>query len=188
MSGPAPYHPTGETALIIVPPSDICGYADHYRKLYMPETVEQIEPHITLAYPFAPAPMLPAIEERLRGVVSRFAPTRLSLRGFEVFPESGVLYLKIAYAERVVALYRAVLGEFPEYTVYSGRYGNEYTPHMTVGIFEDREELMRVYEELSVQRLFIGWDVEQVVVKVRMSDGIWDTWAEIPLLGPDELR
>jgi hypothetical protein len=87
-----------------------------------------------------------------------------------------------------VALYRAVLAEFPEYTVYSGRYGNEYTPHMTVGIFEDREELMRVYEELSVQRLFIGWDVEQVVVKVRMSDGIWDTWAEIPLLGPDELR
>jgi 2'-5' RNA ligase len=177
------YYPTGETALVIVPPNDICAYADYYRSLYMPEEVERIEPHITVSVPFAPTPLLGEVESRLRAVMARSAPVRLSLRGFEIFEETGVLYLKLAHPERVQALYRSVLSEFPEYPIYGGLYGDDFTPHMTVGVFADREELERVYEDLSVQRLFIGWDVEQIVVKCRMSDGIWDTWAEIPLLG-----
>lgn len=177
------YYPTGETALVIVPPPDICAYADYYRSLYMPDEVERIEPHVTVSVPFAPTPLLPEVEPRLRASLGRCAPVRLSLRGFETFDETGVLYLKLAHPERVHALYRAVVSEFPEYPIYGGQHGDDFTPHMTVGIFEDHDELARVYEDLSVQRLFIGWDVETVWVKCRMSDGIWDTWAEIPLLG-----
>lgn len=177
------YHPTGETALVIVPPPDICAYADHYRKLYMPEEVEKIEPHITVAVPFVPANMLGAVEARLRGALAKCAPTRLSLRGFDMFRDTGVLYIRLAHPERVRAIYHAVLAEFPEYPIYGGQFGEEFTPHLTVGRFSDRAELERVYEELSVQKLFIGWDVEQIVVKYKMSDGVWDTWGEIPLLG-----
>jgi len=177
------YYPTGETALIIVPPPDICAYADHYRSLYMPEEVERIEPHITVSYPFAPTPLLSEVEPRLRAVLAKCPPFFLSLRGFEVFSDTGVLYLKIAHAERVHSLYRAILTEFPQYPAYGGQYGDEFIPHITVGVFSDPEELERVYEELSVQRLFIGWDVEQIVVKCKMSDGIWDTWDDIPLSG-----
>jgi 2'-5' RNA ligase len=177
------YYPTGETALGIVPPADIRAYADHYRGLYMPDEVKRIEPHITVCVPFAPAHLLSEIEPRLRAVLAKCPPMYLSLRGFDMFADSGVLYLRLAHPERVQALYRAILSEFPEYPVYGGQYGDDFTPHMTVGIFSDPKELERVYEELSVQRLFIGWDVEQVVVKWKMSDGVWDTWQEIPLLG-----
>jgi 2'-5' RNA ligase len=175
------YYPTGETALVIVPPTDICAYADHYRGLYMPDEVERIEPHITVSVPFAPTPLLGEVEPRLRAVLARCGPVRLSLRGFDIFEDTGVLYLKLAQPERVTALYRAILSEFPEYPAYGGLYGDDFMPHMTVGVFADHEELERVYEDLSVQRLFIGWDVEQIAVKCKMSDGIWDTWADIPL-------
>ena len=177
------YYPTGETALMIVPPPDICAYADHYRNLYIPEEVERIEPHITVSYPFAPTPLLSEVEPRLRAVLAKCAPFFISLRGFEVFADTGVLYLKIAHAERVHSLYRAILTEFPEYPAYGGQYGDDFIPHVTVGIFSDPAELERTYEELSIQRLFIGWDVEEIVVKCKMSDGIWDTWDEIPLSG-----
>lgn len=177
------YFPTGETALIIVPPPDICAYADHYRSLYMPGQVEQIEPHITVTYPFVPTQRLSEIEPHLRGVLAKCAPFYLSLRGFEVFSGDNVLYLKIAHGEHVLALYKAILSEFPDYPAYGGQHADDFVPHMTVGVFEDRQEMERVHEELSVQRLFIGWDVGAVVVKCKMSDGIWDTWQEIPLSG-----
>lgn len=177
------FYPTGETALIIVPPADICAYADHYRKLFMPDAVERIEPHITVAYPFAPAPMLGEIEERLREALAKCEPVRLSLRGFAIFEEEKLLYLRIAHPERVVSIHRAIMTAFPEYPSDGGKYGNLETPHMTVGRFTNLEELEQVYEELAMQRLFIGWDVEQIVVKCKMSDEVWDTWGEIPLLG-----
>src|SRR5438477_12943162 len=110
--GMSDYHPTGETALGIVPPADIRAYADHYRGLYMPEQIEKIEPHITVRVPFAPAHLLNEVEPRLRTVLAKCPPMYLSLRGFEMFADTGVLYLRLAHPERVQALYRAILSEF----------------------------------------------------------------------------
>ncbi|MFL5732704.1 MAG: 2'-5' RNA ligase family protein [Chloroflexia bacterium] len=177
------YHPTGETAIIIVPPRDVCGYADHYRQLYMPDMVRNIEPHFTLVYPFAPYDLLGEVEPRLAEALAACPPRRLSIRGFAVFRESGVLYLRIADPERVLSLYRAIQAAFPEYPAYGGEFGEQLTPHLTVGRFSDPDELEKVYSELAVQRLYIGFDVESVVLKYKNDDGIWDTWSEVPLLG-----
>ena len=178
------YEPTGETALIIVPPADICAYADHYRKLYMPEAMATIEPHITIVHPFVPYDQLQEAETGLIEALADCQPRRLSLRGFGVFRESGVLYLGLADNERVYSLYNAVRDRFPGYPAYGGEFGDDWTPHMTVGVFSDPAKLDEVYAELSIQRLYIGFDVEQVVVKYKTTDnGIWDTWAELPLAG-----
>jgi 2'-5' RNA ligase len=178
------YQPTGTTAVIIVPPRDICGYADHYRQLYMPDTVRKIEPHFTVVFPFAPYEQLPKVEPRLAKVLAGCSPRRLSIRGFAVFRESGVLYLRLADPERVLSLYRAIHAEFPQYGAYGDKFDDSLIPHLTVGRFSDPEELDKVYNELSVQRLYIGFDVEQVVLKYETDDdGIWDTWSELPLLG-----
>lgn len=178
------YRPTGETALVIVPPSDVCGYADHYRRTYMRDTMHHIEPHITVVSPFAPYNKLEEIEPKLVEVLSKVPPRRLSLRGFGSFPDEGVLYLRLADEERVVSICRAVFEAFPEYPAYGGKFGDNIIPHLTVGTFEDHDELARVYNELSVQKLYIGFDVEKLVLKFQTDDdGIWDTWAEIPLGG-----
>jgi 2'-5' RNA ligase len=175
------YRPTGETALIITPPLDICAYADYYRSRYMPDMLHAIEPHITVTVPFVPYEQLAGAEPKLREALAACPPRRLSLRGFGVFREEGVLYLGLADNERVYSLHRAVIEAFPEYPVYGGRYGDDWIPHMTVGIFADPTELDRVFDELLVQKLYIGFDVESIAVKYKNDDGMWDTWAELPL-------
>jgi 2'-5' RNA ligase len=175
------YTPTGQTALGIVPPPDVCGFVDHYRRLYMPDKMRNIEPHITITVPFVPYDKLPGVEPRLREVLAKCPPRPVALRGFSTFPEEGVLYLRLADNERVHSLYRAVLAAFPEYPAYGGKFGDEFLPHVTVGLFTDQAELERVYSELANLHLYIAFDVEDVVVKYETSDGIWDTWATPPL-------
>lgn len=178
------YKPTGKTAIIIAPPADVMGYADHYRKLHMPDARHRIEPHITVTYPFVPYEQLPEAETRLREVLSNVPSRRVSMRGFGIFRTEGILYLRPGDPERVRSLHRAILQAFPEYPAYGGIFGENWEPHMTVGVFQDHAELENVYRELSVQRLFIGFDVDSVLLKYETDDdGIWDTWAEIPLLG-----
>ena len=180
MSAPG-HRPVGETALVLVPPHDICAYADHYRELYMPDTAARIEPHVLVLYPFAPLEVVHHERARILSVLSKVEPFYLSLRGFDTFPVWGMLYLRLSHPERVVALYRAIYAEFPEYPIYGGQAGADFTPHLAVGQFDDPAELDRVHAELSGQRLFIGWTVETVTVKHLDSDGIWHTWDELPL-------
>jgi 2'-5' RNA ligase len=168
---------------MIVPPRDIQGFADHYRRLYMPDSVPRIEAHITVLYPFVPYAQLPHAVPRLRKALASVPPRPVALRGFAAFFDEGILYLRLADDERVLSLYRAIVAEFPEYPAYGGKHGEHWVPHMAVGEFTDRAELERVFSELAGLRLFLGWDVEQVVVKYKAPDLVWHTWAEVPLGG-----
>ncbi|HEX8219369.1 MAG TPA: 2'-5' RNA ligase family protein [Chloroflexia bacterium] len=172
--------PTGQTAIVIVPPPDIRGFADHYRQKYAAEQIWRIEAHITVDYPFVPFDRIEEAEERLRLLFAKCPPRAVAIRGFGIFPEDKVLYLRLAKPERVTSLYEAVLAEFPQYPAY-GRQPEEFVPHMTVGLFSDAEELERVYSELAPLRLFIAWDVESVYLIYKTADGTWHPWAEIPL-------
>lgn len=172
--------PTGQTAIVIVPPTDIRGFADHYRQMYAPEQIWRIEAHITVDFPFVPFEQLDEAEPKLREVLSRVPPRAVAIRGFDIFPEEKVLYMRLAKPERVTSLYEAVLAAFPEYPAYEGQF-DEFVPHMTVGVFSDEEELQRVYSKLAELRLFLAWDVESVWLIYKTEDGTWHPWSEIPL-------
>jgi 2'-5' RNA ligase len=175
------FKPTGKTMLAIVPPSDICGFAEHYRRLYMPDTIHRIEPHITVTIPFVPFEELEEAAPRLQRVLASCPPRALAIRGFATFPEERVLYLYLSNPERVLSLYEAILAEFPDYPAFEGKHGDNIVPHMTVGTFSDPQELERIYLKLSAQRLFIGWDVEYLTVYYEGDDGRWHVWADLPL-------
>jgi hypothetical protein len=127
-----------------------------------------------------PYDQLAVAEPLLKEALAECPPRRLSLRSFAMFRE-GVLYLRLADDERVLSIYRAIHARFPECLPYGGKFGDNIRPHLTVGLFTDPEELDRVYAELAVQKLYIGFDVEQVVVKYKNDDGVWDTWGEYRL-------
>ncbi|HET6313815.1 MAG TPA: 2'-5' RNA ligase family protein, partial [Chloroflexia bacterium] len=112
---------TGETAVVIVPPHDICGFADHYRRLYMPGTLHRIPPHITLAYPFVPFDELEAAMPRLADALAACPPRAVAIRGFSIFQDAGILYLRVANDERVLSLHQAIMAEFPDYPIYGGQ-------------------------------------------------------------------
>ncbi len=177
--------PIGTTIVVAVPPNDICAFADHYRQLYMPDHMYDIEPHITVAGPFMPYDELPEHLPRLRETISACAPVRMSLRDFGCFTEGGVLYLRPAYPERIIYLYKAILAEFPDYPAYGGKFGDDLVPHMTVGMLSDPAELEQVYAELSEMRLYLGWVIDSLALKYKANDGIWRTIEEIPLNGTE---
>ncbi|HUP28075.1 MAG TPA: 2'-5' RNA ligase family protein [Chloroflexia bacterium] len=176
-------HPTGDTGVVIVPPHDICAFANHYRRLYMPEEMDKIPPHISVAGPLMPYEQLVDALPRLRAAISSHPETRMSLREFAVFPDAGVLYLRPAYPERIIALYRSILAEFPDYPAYGGQYGDDLVPHMTVGLFTDRAQMQAAYEELSAMKLYLGWVMESLTVVYKGADDRWNALEEIPLLG-----
>lgn len=180
MNTPAP---TGNTAIGIIPPRDVCGFADGYRKLYMPDEMDRIPPHVTVLVPFVPYDQLEEAIPRFERALAGTGPVALALRGFSTFPDEGVLYFHLAHPERVHYLYEKIHAEFPDYLPYGGKHGNSFTPHMTAGLFSNREELERVYEELASQRLFISWDVECLTVVYEVEGGNWLPYAEISLLG-----
>src|SRR5688572_19723147 len=173
--------PTGETAVAIVPPRDVCGFADGYRRLYMPNAVGHVPPHVTVAGPFVPYDQLEEALPRLESALKGAGPIVVALRGFATFPESGILYLYLSHPERVLALYKKINAEFPDFPAYGGAHGDEFTPHLTVGVFEDPAELEQAYATLSELRLFIGWDVEWLTVLYKVEDGSWLSYADISI-------
>jgi 2'-5' RNA ligase len=175
-----------ETAIVIVPPRDICGFADGYRSRYMPDAVGRIPPHITVAVPFVPFDELDNALPRLARALTGTGPVVAALRGFATFPDSGILYMYLAHPERVLEIYRRVHAEFPEYPAYGGAHGTDLIPHLTVGVFSDPEELQQAYEGLANQRLFLAWDVEAVQVVYGTQSGEAHIYAEISLLGDAE--
>ncbi len=173
--------PTGKTALIILPPSDVCGFAEGYRQQYMAEMMHIIPPNITLTDSFVPFEELERELPRLERVLAERQCFPAALRGFATFPDQGILCLYLAHPERVLDLYQAIIAEFPDARAYDGKYGDDLAPHMTVGMFTDRDELFRVHKELEDQRLFIGWDVESVTVVYQVEGGAWRHWADVGL-------
>lgn len=167
--------------LALVPPPDVCGFADHYRRLYMPDRMQRIEPHLTVVMPFLPFEQLEEAAPRLQRVLADCPPRALAIRGFATSPEEGLLYLYLAQPERVVSLYAAIFAEFSQYPMFEEIHRENMIPHITIGRFKDPLELRRVHAKLSVQRLFIGWDVEYLSVYYEGDDNRWHVWADLPL-------
>ena len=98
---------------MIVPPRDICGFADHYRRLYMPDTMHHIEPHFTVAYPFVPYDQLEAALPKLQSVLAQCEPRRRSEKHFDILLdcelEDGVEQHEIPTLKAILNA-RAVLG------------------------------------------------------------------------------
>jgi 2'-5' RNA ligase len=177
--------PTGKTALVIIPPPDVCGFVDGYRQIYMPDMMHIVPPNVTITDNFVPYEEVEEAIARLKNVFQYRKCFPLALRGFATFPDQGVLCLYLSHPERVIALYKAIVAEFPDSRAYGGKYGDDLTPHMTVGIFADKDELFRVHKELEDQRLFISWDVESIAVLYQVEGGEWRHWTDVPLWNPD---
>ena len=124
-----------ESALVILAP-EIDRFVSKWRERYDPSTRRGVPAHITLLYPWRPAPLsdadIAAITTTLEGI-ERF---RVRLHNFGRFP--GVLYLKPEDHGEIKALMTRLFAAFPECPPYDGRFADAI-PHLTIAdIAEDR--------------------------------------------------
>lgn len=123
------------SAIVIYAPYAVQKVAVPLMRIYAPNDFARVPPHITVLFPFVPAAGLAAVAPRLREIGGRFAPFEVTMRGYGQFP--GVMYLQPADPTPIQAIFRAIYDEFPDYPPYGGQFGEQITPHMTVGTFAD---------------------------------------------------
>ena len=102
-----------------------------WRRAHSPDGAAGMPAHVTLLYPFAAARdvELPVLAELFAGA----EPFRYTLTGVAEWPEDGVVYLDPRPDEPFVELTRRIVGRFPEYRPYGGRFElDELRPHLTV--------------------------------------------------------
>ena len=92
--------------------------------------------HVTLMYPFVPLTEVDeTVRAQLRGLFARFSPFRATFR--RAVRMDGLLYLEPEPGEAFMALYEGVRAAWPSLLPYEGKYGTDYTPHLSIAYGED---------------------------------------------------
>ena len=142
-----------------------------------------VPPHITVLYPWRPAPVDAAAIEVLRAVLCTFDPFSLTFSHVATFPK-GVVYAAIEPDASLDALLGAVAASFPETPPYGGEFA-ETGPvaHLTLAKCEPGQ-LETVGSEFAnglARILPIRIRVTAVCVEEQADSGTWATTNRLPL-------
>lgn len=141
-----------------------------------------VPPHITLLYPWRPAPLHSADVTQVAAAVDGITPFTLIFRRVERFP--GALYLPPEPDDVVRTLIRQLIKGFPETPSYGGQFGSDPIPHLTIAEAAMEKELDRLQEEaLTVlEPLFpLSVYVHALTIEQEGPDGIWHVFSTIEL-------
>ncbi len=150
----------GQRAAVLLPPDEVTGLADSFRRRFDPEWFERVPPHVSLLGPFTPDWSDEETARRLEAALAEVCPFEIELTRPDVFivPEL-VLFLRIEDEAPVVDLHERVVAALPEHAPKFA-----FQPHLTVGRFASQEELSCAMEtvkhDTAGRRL--TWRVEAV--------------------------
>lgn len=169
-----------ESAIAIHVP-EYADLLDRWRVPTVPVAALGVPPHITLFYPWRPAPLRAADIVAASAALSGFRPFEVTFRSLGRFP--GVLYLRPEPDGDLLALIRRLTDAFPELQPYSGEHA-ELVPHLTVARADTEGEVDRleaeVHEHLA-PHLPLVLAVDKVTVMEQGDDGRWTVRATIGL-------
>ncbi|MHB1293857.1 MAG: 2'-5' RNA ligase family protein [Anaerolineae bacterium] len=169
------------TAIDLLPPREIAGFADRYRRLYARQHFARVPPHVTLLYPFVPFDDLQAAYETLQQVCLETPAPCLRVTEFGVFEATLRLFLRVEPAEALQDVQLKLLARFPHCQPENRRYGG-LVPHITVGHFRDREELYAAYEPLQSVRLDYAFVADVLHITYGNGTSVWRTARTLPLV------
>ena len=137
--------------IMIFPDFDNMQVIDGLRNRY-DRMVHRVRPHITLVFPFVSDIEDDVLHRHLAQALSGIRSFPLTLQGIRKLESPGGCYLFIGVqngSDEVkklhTALYDGILQPFlPEWKGEGG-----FIPHMTIGQFEDHDQMCRAYEEIA---------------------------------------
>jgi 2'-5' RNA ligase len=163
--------------------SELDDLIGRWRRATVPVATKGVPPHITLLYPWKPAPLADADVERLGSVIERRETFSLRFTGVERFPRARALYLAVKESAKLRRVMQSIFSAFPDTPPYKGAFPDP-VPHVTIAKAVDDEELDALAEEIAAQlspHLPIEVAVHDVVVMEEGEDSVWRTCASIPL-------
>ncbi|HLY27070.1 MAG TPA: 2'-5' RNA ligase family protein [Aggregatilineales bacterium] len=183
MSGSQGAAPTKlTTTIMIVAPHEVQAVAVPLLRRYAPDTLTRVPAHLTILYPFVAYERLDEACAKLVSICAEIAPFEITMEGYGEFPSA--LYMTPRNPQPIKRVFHRVYRDFPECLPYGGAFGDDLTPHMTVGEFETPEELhgakaaLPRYAPITFRatRLHVLYGIDHIALP-------WITHAVIPLGG-----
>jgi hypothetical protein len=162
---------------------ELASLLDRWRMPTVEVAALGVPPHITLLYPWRPAPLRDVDISEAEAAVRDFAPFSLALVRLERFP--GVLYLAPAPDDILKALTRRLTAAFPDTPPYGGQF-TDPTPHLTLAKADSEDALDVLEADVAAQlagHLPVMLTIHHLTIEEEASDGTWATRATIPLAG-----
>jgi 2'-5' RNA ligase len=176
-----------ESAVVLLIPEADPALA-RWRERHDPGAGRGVPAHVTLLYPWRPAPVtnedLNALADAVRGV----APFTLTFRDFARF--TRVLYLRPDDDEPVRTLMHRVFAAFPEHPPYGGMHEDDVVPHLTIADVELDDELDPLAAQIEPDvraALPVTARIEAVTVMEQGANEQFAFRAAVPLVGDGAL-
>jgi 2'-5' RNA ligase len=163
---------THRTAVVLVPPEEVWPPLQEVRRA-RDRQFRRWMPHVTLLYPFAPRPEVPALlPPPLRAACARLAPfdvTLAQVRAFRHRGGSATLWLAPEPAAPLVALQAALQAAAPAFA-HTSRFAAGFTPHLSVGQAADTAATEAALAELAATWRPLVFRAAEVSVLAREGD------------------
>jgi len=177
--------PAGRESAIDVRLPELADLVDRWRRPTVPVATRGIAPHVTLLYPWRPAPVTSADLAAARAAVAGTPPLRLTFQRLGRFEDGLVLYLCPEPEAPLRALTRRLAAAFPDTPPFGGRYADPI-PHVTVAKATTPTHLDRLGAEVEAglaHSLPIIVSVQDLAVEEEGEDGQWTVRGLLPLFG-----
>ncbi len=139
---------TYKTAVAIIPTEDIWKQIQEIRRTH-DRQFRRWMPHINLLYPFLPRSEFSSLVPQFQEVCSKFSPFKICLNEFRFFRHGKnrfTLWLKPEPDEEIKQLQNELWKIVPECDD-TRKFGNGFTPHLSVGQFSSKYELSAFLDE-----------------------------------------
>ena len=149
---------------MIFPEFDNIEIINSIRKKYDP-LAELVKPHVTLVFPFRSELTAQQINESLQCSVHdiRQFELKLSTAGKESMPYGHYIYINVITGrEELTSLHKRLYNHLPCTSFYK----EIYTPHMTLGRFDNEAECIQVYEKLKNMNEIFQTIVKKISVEI----------------------
>lgn len=156
-------HNTHKSAVVLIPP-EVCWPPIQAIRREHDRHLRRWMPHITLLYPFRPRDEFAALTEPLRDACRSFEPFDIQLNSVRSFRHGRgqyTLWLAPEPAETVVALQTALWQVVPDCDDVR-RFGNGFTPHLSVGQIKGKTQMEQLREQLQAAWRPLSFIVKEI--------------------------
>ena len=150
-----------DRALVALLPDPIAVQVDRWRQQYDPNCL-LVPPHITIGFPpFVPEKEWPSVRPTVADCLRRFAPFTVRLATLGTFDDDPFyLWLRPEDGGILSGIHEALAQLLPTYFRHSP---SPYTPHITVGVFVKRNDLLAAQATITDEWVPAEFEVPNLV-------------------------
>ena len=161
---------------------DINALISKWRHATVAVASKGVPPHITLLYPWRPAPITDVDVSALKSTLKGQRPFPLVFTHVEQF-SNRVLYLAVDEESEVRTLMQKIIAAFPDVKPYSSEFSNPI-PHLTIARAPSDVIFNELIQEVSASiasKLPIEIIVREIVVMEENEDSNWKVHSIVAL-------